>query len=424
MATISNNMFYKSAKTLNELVMRLGNQTYAQISILIANAEKPKKMPQTNPFLIQDFVKKKSVSRHEQIENMKHTQQSKILFTTKDPICAVQLLSLEKFMGINISTDIIWENASARFLIFDIPTSTPLEELAAEIEDKNDCFVVEMRRFPKQNSPKEMSPVLITILDTTVPEAIKIWFIHQRLQKFIDRPRQCNKCFSFMHPSRICDKTVICYLCGVVHIGPCQQPEKCINCNGTHNAKSTSCPSYIAEQKILELKCQNHITTGEARRIFQQNKAKYSEMVKTMPAVTNIEDIINAKFETLLQAINDRFERQMAIFADMLQKSMDCICQNFCKIITQYVDPGSSPVRKKKLFSNLRQKCPAPSLLGMRGVHRMQKTCLSANVFCFCPQFWGFFFNFSLVHRHFCISYSLDPFSVVLSHAFSVVVFV
>ncbi|GBM70554.1 hypothetical protein AVEN_267244-1 [Araneus ventricosus] len=355
MATISNNMFYKSAKTLNELVIRLGNQTYAEINILIANAEKPKKMPQTNPFLIQDFVKK-SVSRHEQMnENMKHTRQDKILFTTKDPICAVQLLSLEKFMGISISTDIIWENVSARFLIFDIPTSTPLEELAAEIEDKNDCIVVEMRRFLKQNSPKEMSPVLITILGTTVPEAIKIWFVHQRLQKFIDRPRQCNKCFSFMHPSRIGDQIVICYLCGVVHIGPCQQPEKCINCNGPHNAKSTSCPSYITEQKILELKCRNRITTGEARRIFQQNKAKYSETVKTMPAVTNNEDTINAKFETILQAINDRFERQMAIFADMLQKSMDCICQNFCKIITQCVDPGSSPVRKKKLFSNLRQ---------------------------------------------------------------------
>ncbi|GBL75451.1 hypothetical protein AVEN_194630-1 [Araneus ventricosus] len=175
---------------------------------------------------------------------------------------------------------------------FTVPTTTPLEELAAEIEDKNDCIVVEMRQFLKQNSPKEMSPVLITILGTTVPEAIKIWFVHQRLQKFIDRPRQCNKCFSFMHPSRICDKTIIYYLCGVVHIGPCQQPEKCINCNGPHNAKSRSCPSYITEQKILELKCQNHITTGEARRIFQQNKAKYSETVKTMPAVTKSPKVI------------------------------------------------------------------------------------------------------------------------------------
>ncbi|GBL82284.1 hypothetical protein AVEN_252454-1 [Araneus ventricosus] len=206
-----------------------------------------------------------------------------------------------------------------------------------------------MRRFLKLNSTKEISPVLITIIGTTVPEAIKIWLVHQRSQKFIDWPRQCNKCFSCTHPSRICDKANICYLCGVVDIGPCQQPEKCINCHGSHNAKYRSCPFYVKEQKILELKCRNHITTDEARRIFQQNNAKYAENVKTIPAVTNLEDTINAKFETLLQAINDRFEKQMAIFADMLQKSMDCVCQNLCKIIAQCVDSSSSPVRKKKL---------------------------------------------------------------------------
>ncbi|GBM04764.1 hypothetical protein AVEN_20206-1 [Araneus ventricosus] len=145
MASASNSVFFKSAKTLNELVMRLGNQKYEEINIIIANAEKTKKMPQTNPFLVQNFIKKSS-NRHEQIENMKYTRQDKIQFTTKDPICAVQLLILEKFMGINVVTDIIWENVCARFLIFDIPTSTPLEELAVEIEDKSDCIVVEMRR--------------------------------------------------------------------------------------------------------------------------------------------------------------------------------------------------------------------------------------------------------------------------------------
>ncbi|GBL80146.1 hypothetical protein AVEN_29133-1 [Araneus ventricosus] len=119
---------------------------------------------------------------------------------------------------------------------------------------------------------------------------------------------------------------------------------------------------HIKDKKILELKCRNHITTGEARRIFQQNNAKYAETVKTMPAVTNFEDTINAKFETLLQAINDRFERQMAIFADMLQKlylknciEFDLYLKNLCKIIAQCVDSSSSPVRKKKLFSNLCQ---------------------------------------------------------------------
>ncbi|GBO14946.1 hypothetical protein AVEN_109047-1 [Araneus ventricosus] len=113
-------MFFKSAKTLNELVMHLGNQKYEEISIIIVNAEKPQKMPQTNPFLVEDFVKK-SINRHEQTENMKYTRQ----FTTKDPVCSVKLLTLEEFMGINVVTDIIWENVCARFLIFNIPTSTP-----------------------------------------------------------------------------------------------------------------------------------------------------------------------------------------------------------------------------------------------------------------------------------------------------------
>ncbi|GBN17051.1 hypothetical protein AVEN_63798-1 [Araneus ventricosus] len=258
-------------------------------------------------------------------------------------------------MEIDVSTDVIWENISARFLLTDIPTTTPLEELAKEIQDKNDCLVVELRRFVKLNSNKAISPVLITILGTTVTETIKLWFIRQRIQPFVDRPRQCNKCFVYTHGTRICDKSNICFCCGGDHIGPCQQPTKCVNCSGSHNAKSRSYPIYIQEQQILELKCHNHITIGEARRVFQQKNAKYAESVKTLPAVSNIEESLNAKFENLLKTINDRFERQMQLFADMLQKSMNCILQNFFKIFEQSVDPSLSPARKKKLLSKFNQ---------------------------------------------------------------------
>ncbi|GBM16551.1 putative RNA-directed DNA polymerase from transposon BS [Araneus ventricosus] len=209
-------------------------------------------------------------------------------------------------MEIDVSTDLIWGNISARFLVVDIPTTTPLEELSKEIQDKNDCLVVEMRRFVKPNSGKVTSPVLITILGTTVPETIKLWFIRQRIQPFVDRPRQCNKCFVYTHGARTCDKNNICFCCGGDHTGACQQPLKCVNCSGSHNAKSRSCPVYIQEQKILELKCRNHITIGEARRIFRQKNANYAESVKTLPAVCNIEESINAKFESLLKTVNDR----------------------------------------------------------------------------------------------------------------------
>ncbi|GBM97155.1 hypothetical protein AVEN_195496-1 [Araneus ventricosus] len=332
MADKSNSTYMRCGKSVNELVMRLGNLQYEEINIIISNADKTKKMPQTNPFLVQDFIKK-SINRHQLIDNMRHTRQGKIQFTTKDPICAVQLLFLTKFMDTDVSTD----------------------ELANEIQDKNDCLVVELRRFVKLNSNKVISPVLITILGTTVPETIKLWFIRQRTQPFVDRPRQCNKWFVFTHGTRTCDKNNICFCCGGDHIGPCQQPPKCVNCSGSHNAKSRSCPVYIEEQKILELKCHNHITIGEAKRIFQQKNAKYAESVKTLPAIPNIEDCLNAKFQNLLKAVNDRFEQQMQLFADMLQKLMNCILQNFFKLLEQSVDPSLSPARKKKLLCKFNQ---------------------------------------------------------------------
>ncbi|GBL89211.1 Transmembrane 7 superfamily member 3 [Araneus ventricosus] len=325
MADTSNSVYMRCGKSVNELVMRLGALQYEEINITISNADKSKKMPQTNPFLVQDFIKK-SINRHQQIDNMRYTRK-----------------------------DLIWENISARFLVADIPTTTPLEELSKEIQDKNGCLVVEMRHFVKPNSSKVTSPVLITILGTTVPETIKFWFIRQRIQPFVDRPRQCNKCYVYMHGARTCDKNNICFCCGGDHIGPCHQPPKCVNCSGSHNAKSRSCPVYIQEQKILELMCRNHISIGEARHIFRQKNYNYAESVKTMPAICNIEESINAKFESLLKTVNDRFEQQMQLFVDMLQKSMNCILQNFFKIFEQSVDPNLSAACKKKFLSKLNQ---------------------------------------------------------------------
>ncbi|GBN84389.1 hypothetical protein AVEN_68258-1 [Araneus ventricosus] len=285
MADKSNSAYMRCEKSVNELVMRLGNLQYEEINIIISNA---------------------------------------------GPIHG----------GSSVESG--FEPGTLRPQSRDLTTRPP-----------RPCLVVELRRFVKLNSYKAISPFLITILGTTVPETIKLWFIRQRIQPFVDRPRQCNKCF--VYGTRTCDKNNICFCCGGDHIGPCQQPAKCVNCSGSHNAKSRSCPIYIQEQKILELKSHNHITIGEARRVFQQKNAKYAESVKTLPAVSNIEESLNAKFENVLKTINDKFERQMQLFVDMLQKSMNCILQKFFKIFERSVDPSLSRARKKKLLSKFNQ---------------------------------------------------------------------
>ncbi|GBM86775.1 hypothetical protein AVEN_146894-1 [Araneus ventricosus] len=251
-----------------------------------------------------------------------------------------------------------------KIYVFDIPVNTPLEELAEEIQAKNNLDVVEMRRFLKQNSSKQTTPVLITVLGTTIPDAIKIWFINQKIQHFIDRPRQCTKCHSLAHSSRTCDKDNVCSRCSEIHTGPCQGPEKCINCTGPHDAKSNLCPAYIREKKVLELKCRNHITTGETRRLIQSQNMNYSETVKVLPASAELQETVTSKFEALIQSVNEKFERllqavnekletQTATFAHMLHTTIESIMQNMYKIIVQSLETNTSPTRKKKLPKNL-----------------------------------------------------------------------
>ncbi|GBM34878.1 hypothetical protein AVEN_116746-1 [Araneus ventricosus] len=136
-----------------------------------------------DPFTLQSFIKDK-INRHTSIQNMKFTQQGKIILTTKDPVCAAQLLNLEKVVNIPVSTNVIWENITPRFLLYDIPTKVSLPEVAAELTKNNEIEIVEMRRFVKQNNTRETSPVLVTMLGTRLPGYMKIWFTNQRIQSF------------------------------------------------------------------------------------------------------------------------------------------------------------------------------------------------------------------------------------------------
>ncbi|GIX78398.1 hypothetical protein CDAR_313651 [Caerostris darwini] len=221
--TSNTNNYYKSSKSINELVLRLGEKSFEEIHIICQHSDAKLKLPRSNPFLIQADIKK-HVNRHDHITNMKFSRQGKLIFSTADPVCAAQILNLDKILETPISTAVTFENITERFLIFDIPTNLPLSELAAEIMNTNDMEVVELRRFVKLNSTQEFSPVLITILGTFLPDSIKIWFTNQKIRQFVDRVRQCLHCYEFTHATRVCDRN-ICPRCGVNHEGLCQGPK-------------------------------------------------------------------------------------------------------------------------------------------------------------------------------------------------------
>ncbi|GBL77447.1 hypothetical protein AVEN_41839-1 [Araneus ventricosus] len=178
-----------------------------------------------------------------------------------------------------------------------------------------------MRRFVKPNSSQETSPILVTILGTYLPDSVKIWFINQKIQPFIDRLRQCTKCFSFFHPIRVCEKSQACHLCGTGHVGPCQGPAKCINCQGPHSATSKTCPMYSKEQQMLELKSRKHLTTGEARCIFSHaSNATYATAVKSNMIRDDFESIVDQKIESILQSLLQKMQKQTLTFQEKMEQ--------------------------------------------------------------------------------------------------------
>ncbi|GIY63277.1 uncharacterized protein CDAR_272251 [Caerostris darwini] len=215
---------------------------------------------------------------------MKFSRQGKLIFSTADPVCAAQILNLEKIQETPVSTGVTFENITERFHIFDIPTNLQLSELADEIMNKND-----MER--------------------------------------------------------------ICPLCGVNHEGQCQGPEKCILCNGPHSATSKICPRHTLEQKILEFKCRNHLTIGEARRLCtQSSKTHYSDAAKINTTAPNIEEIVNQRVESIVRNITTKMEQQTNLLIEIFQKTIENLVQYLVTVFHQ-TDLKKSPNRKRQMIN-------------------------------------------------------------------------
>ncbi|GFU51499.1 reverse transcriptase domain-containing protein [Trichonephila clavipes] len=232
--------FFRSSLRDAEIILRAGQRIISEINILVENSQGSSQIPKSNPQLLNAEIKKK-IARHENIKSMSFTCNGKIRFSTLDPVCAAQILCLEKISNVSVKMNILWEGIKSRFLIYEIPLDISLNEIAKELQETNNFEIIEMRRFIKTGSQQQFSPVLITILGTTLPETVKLWFINHRIQNFIDKPRQCTTCFSFLHSTRFCQKTAICINCGDSHSGQCSNNSRCINCKVFMNIIQWNC---------------------------------------------------------------------------------------------------------------------------------------------------------------------------------------
>ena len=84
---------------------------------------------------------------------------------------------------------------------------------------------------------------------------------------YVRRPRRCFKCQRFGHAQKACRRpTVVCVTCSLEHNAPhCPNAPHCANCRGAHAASSSSCPRYLYECEVLNIRDTEHVSFEKAR---------------------------------------------------------------------------------------------------------------------------------------------------------------
>lgn len=234
-------------------------------------------MSRKNPRGLKQEITTK-VQNHSKIDYIRFTRNNNLICVTKDIKCAQEIITISKLQNVKVNTRIQYEGITSRFLIFNIDTTIPLNELKEEIEEENSIKIKEMRRFTRREvgNIKATETVLITTYGAKMPKEIKLYYTIQKIERFIDRPRQCQKCKKFNHATKFCPNELTCNKCAGNHqTEECKATIlKCSNCGGNHEASKRECEAWVREEQFLIFKCKNNLPFTEARRKFAENTKK------------------------------------------------------------------------------------------------------------------------------------------------------
>ena len=148
---------------------------------------------------------------------------------------------------------------------------------------------------------------ILTFPTPQPPQKIEILGLTLNLEPYREKPKQCKKCFSYMHKSTDCRKEPRCNKCSTStnnHANEeCNKNPFCYLCKGNHPPTSRSCPIYVAEEELLNeaLKrgCGRGHIRAERRRAGNLIEEKETEPRPSHPS--NQDGMENRNVETPAQ---------------------------------------------------------------------------------------------------------------------------
>lgn len=202
------------------------------------------------------------------------------------------------------------------------------EELAAELEDQG---VIKVHRFKHRGV--RSATMVITLHGTVPPKEIAFGYDLCRTRPYKASPMQCFKCFAFGHTKTKCPAEVeTCRNCSETHAVTkdetgktiCDKNTKCKNCNGDHSPASRTCPRYIEEEAILDIRAKKDVSPREARRLYEEEKTaanttSYAAIAKT--STEQQETQLKAKLQQQEAQLKAKLQQQEAQMKKDLEKA-------------------------------------------------------------------------------------------------------
>lgn len=242
--------------------------------LLMVPAHREGKLP-SNPFVIAKSVK-------EQVGSISAAYRDKdghLVVKVRCPKKAAKLLLMKELIdGTKVT---VTEHARLN-QVKCITTCHTVEDLSEEelTEELADQGVIGVHRLGRKGG--KSATMAITFRGTVVPKEIFFGFDRCATRPFKQSPMQCFRCFGYGHTKARCSaEHERCRNCSKTHTIEkdgdgktiCTAAANCIHCNGAHSPTSRSCPKYVEEEEINEIRTKEDKSAREARRLYLERKA-------------------------------------------------------------------------------------------------------------------------------------------------------
>nr|CAH7763724.1 unnamed protein product [Callosobruchus chinensis] len=230
-----------------------------------------------------------------------------------------RLLNVNKFSEFDVSiTPHSTLNKSKGVIYCKDLLNCSVDEIKDELKSVG---VVDVRRLKtRRNGTSTDTPShVLTFNNPTLPTYVTVAFYKLQIRPYIPPPVRCFRCQQIGHVAERCEKEQLCVCGRPPHEGsPCEEPKKCVNCEGSHSAIYKGCPVYKEEAVIQKVKVMEKVSYAEAKRKVkaQTPKPNFSYAAATATSTAPSSTVIpTSAFETdvlipqFLKFIRDYFSK-------------------------------------------------------------------------------------------------------------------